>query len=110
MIDLYILIIIVVYSLFLQSFLATSTLCSTVFQSALLLALPRRIHALPSGPYGIIFALLYIYIRDFPVQYQIRLGGVGLTDKMFIYVLGIQLILSSWPLGIVNGLTGLAAG
>jgi hypothetical protein len=51
-----------------------------------------------------------VYFRDIPVLYQIKLGNVNLSDKMFIYVLGLQLVLSSWPLGIFNAVTGLLAG
>lgn len=45
---------------------------------------------MPSGPFSILFGLVYQYMRLIPVAYQFRIFGVGFTDKVWVYAIAIQ--------------------
>ncbi|KAM7259194.1 hypothetical protein ACFE04_014935 [Oxalis oulophora] len=64
----------------------------------------------PSRPYGLIFASFVPFYFDIPVSRRFRVSRVNFSDKTFIYLAGLQLILSSWRRFIVPGICGLIAG
>ncbi|KAM7266460.1 hypothetical protein ACFE04_004357 [Oxalis oulophora] len=64
----------------------------------------------PSGPYGLIFASFVPFYFDIPVSRRFRVSCVNFSDKTFIYLASLQLILSSWSRSIVPGICGLIAG
>jgi len=70
--------------------------------------IPQR--AITSGPYGLIFALLVQYYFQVPATYQFRLFGIQASDKMIVYMLGIQLLCSNLPSSLLAGLAGVGAG
>ncbi|KAL1918049.1 uncharacterized protein VTP21DRAFT_3315 [Calcarisporiella thermophila] len=65
---------------------------------------------IPAGPYGFIYAALYQYYKLIPETYRFRLFGVPLTDKIYLYVLASQLLISHFPNSVVAGVCGLVAG
>ncbi|KAJ6992234.1 rhomboid-like protein 20 [Populus alba x Populus x berolinensis] len=65
---------------------------------------------LTSGPYGLIFASFVPFYFDIPVSTRFRVVGVHLSDKSFIYLAGVQLLLSSWKRSILPGICGILAG
>ncbi|CAH2063944.1 unnamed protein product [Thlaspi arvense] len=65
---------------------------------------------LTSGPYGLIFASFIPFYLDIPVSTRFRVFGVNFSDKSFIYLAGVQLLLSSWKRSIFPGICGIVAG
>ncbi|KAJ3219431.1 hypothetical protein HDU67_001262 [Dinochytrium kinnereticum] len=51
-----------------------------------------------AGPYGLIFGALYQYHLDVPVTVRVKILGLGLSDKVFLYIISTQpLFMSSSP-------------
>ncbi|EOY08832.1 Ubiquitin-associated (UBA) protein isoform 5 [Theobroma cacao] len=65
---------------------------------------------LTSGPYGLIFASFVPFYFDIPVSTWFRIFGVRFSDKSFIYLAGLQLLLSSWKRSLLPGICGILAG
>jgi len=63
-----------------------------------------------SGPYGLIFALLVQYYFEIPASHHFRVLGIRTSDKLLIYILSIQLLLSNLPTSLVAGVAGIGAG
>jgi hypothetical protein len=63
-----------------------------------------------SGPYGLVFGLLAIFFWDIPQSAPFTVFGVPLSDKLFIYLLGLQLALSAVPGSAYTALIGLVLG
>ncbi|KAF8044027.1 hypothetical protein BT93_A2110 [Corymbia citriodora subsp. variegata] len=63
-----------------------------------------------SGPYAVIFALFVPFFFDIPVSTRFRVLGISFSDKSFIYLAGLQLLLSSWKRSILPGICGILAG
>ncbi|KAI9492843.1 hypothetical protein BDB00DRAFT_826662 [Zychaea mexicana] len=62
-----------------------------------------------SGPHALVFAMLYQYHHIVPVTSRFPVAaGVVLTDKMYVYMAALQLLLS--PTTIAPSLCGLVAG
>lgn len=79
------------------SFLVVSTLLVTVLELLSLLVLHQlgySFNAIPSGPIGLAFSLIYQYFRLVPSTYHFRVFGVALSNKAFVYALASQLALS----------------
>jgi len=76
----------------------------------LILLLIFRPKDITSGPYGFIFAMFVLYFFDIPVSVRSRVAGFNVTDKSFIYLLGIQLLLSKFPLSLIAGVSGILSG
>jgi len=73
-----------------QSFLAVSTLVVTVLELLSLLALHQfgfTLNAIPSGPVGLAFSLVYQFFRLVPTTYHFRVLGVAFSNKVFLFVL-----------------------
>lgn len=88
----------------------------SIFGSLLLevltLALLRgsSLNMLSSGPYGVIFSSFVPFYLDIPVSTRFRALGLHFSDKSFIYLAGIQLLLSSWKRSILPGICGILVG
>ncbi|GLT40831.1 hypothetical protein SLA2020_149360 [Shorea laevis] len=67
-------------------------------------------NVLTSGPYGLVFASFIPFYLDIPVSTRFRVFGVQFSDKSFIYLAGLQLLLSSWKRSILPGICGILAG
>jgi membrane associated rhomboid family serine protease len=76
---------------------------------ALMLLKGSKFNVLASGPYSLIFALFVPFYFDVPITSRFRIFGVNLSDKSFIYLAGLQLLLSSWRRSLVPGICGLIA-
>ncbi|OAY40202.1 rhomboid-like protein 20 [Manihot esculenta] len=63
-----------------------------------------------TGPYGVIFASFVPFYFDIPVSTRFRVFGVHFSDKSFIYLAGLQLLLSSWKRSLLPGMCGIFAG
>ncbi|GAB4823131.1 hypothetical protein N2152v2_010177 [Parachlorella kessleri] len=63
-----------------------------------------------SGPYPIIFASLVPFVLDVPPLHNLQVFGWRATDKSFVYVAALQLLLSAPKKSLVAGLCGLLAG
>ncbi|CAO2198340.1 unnamed protein product, partial [Urochloa humidicola] len=68
------------------------------------------ISTLASGPHGLIFASFVPFFLDIPVTSRFRIFGLNFSDKSFIYLAGLQLLLSSWKRSLIPGIFGLVAG
>lgn len=65
---------------------------------------------LASGPYGLIFSSFVPFYFDIPVSTRFRVSSLTFSDKSFIYLAGLQLLLSSWKRSLIPGLCGILAG
>ncbi|KAI7736891.1 hypothetical protein M8C21_032322 [Ambrosia artemisiifolia] len=65
---------------------------------------------LTSGPYGLIFSSFVPFFFDIPVSTRFRVSSLSFSDKSFIYLAGLQLLLSSWKRSLIPGLCGILAG
>ncbi|KAH9317867.1 hypothetical protein KI387_019636, partial [Taxus chinensis] len=65
---------------------------------------------LAPGPYGLIFSSFIPFYFDIPVSTWFRIFGIRFSDKSFVYLAGLQLLLSSWKRTFIPGLCGIAAG
>ncbi|XP_039045601.1 rhomboid-like protein 20 [Hibiscus syriacus] len=64
---------------------------------------------LTSGPYGLIFASFIPFYFDIPASTWFRIFGVRFSNKSFIYLAGLQLLLSSWKRSLLPGICGILA-
>ncbi|KAG2426691.1 hypothetical protein HYH02_014731 [Chlamydomonas schloesseri] len=83
--------------------------------SALLQWLATRsglaVSGLPSGPYGLIFAAFVQYFFQVPASNKVVVWpGWRLSDKVFLYLVGLQLLLSGGTSSLLAGCSGLVAG
>ncbi|KAK4761420.1 hypothetical protein SAY87_029304 [Trapa incisa] len=91
-------------------FIAFSMLFS-IFLEVIALALLKDSSAkFTSGPYGLVFASFIPFYFDIPVSTRFRVFGIPFTNKSFIYLAGLQLLLSSWRRSIIPGICGSIAG
>uniref|UniRef100_A0A7C9EEJ8 Peptidase S54 rhomboid domain-containing protein n=1 Tax=Opuntia streptacantha TaxID=393608 RepID=A0A7C9EEJ8_OPUST len=67
-----------------------------------------------SGPYVLVFASFVPFFFEIPISTRFRVLGVQcpvhFSDKTFIYLAGLQLLLVSWKRSILPGICGLIAG
>lgn len=68
------------------------------------------LNALTSGPYGLIFSSFVPFYFDIPVSTRFRVSSLSFSDKSFIYLAGLQLLLSSWKRSLLPGICGIIAG
>ncbi|KAI5123411.1 hypothetical protein M0805_006117 [Coniferiporia weirii] len=93
------------------SFSVASLLTSTVFElGALLLFNKLGLNVLPSGPVTLVFSILYQFSRLVPHSYTFRIFGVTVTNKVFMYIIALQLAISQPPGSIAATLIGILSG
>ncbi|KAF9933178.1 hypothetical protein FBU30_006344 [Linnemannia zychae] len=93
------------------AFLFVSAVISTLLNIAVLVTgSSLGLNVLPAGPYGVIFAALYQFYRVIPSMYEFKVFGISFTDKVFMYALAVQLMLSHMPGSIASAICGLMAG
>lgn len=88
-------------------FVLHSTLTSFVLQLSSKLLFNT---SLLSGPYGLIFSCFVQYVLDIPATNSFRLLGVGFSEKVFVYLLALQLLVASFPSSLIIGACGIFAG
>ncbi|KAF8716777.1 hypothetical protein HU200_025869 [Digitaria exilis] len=92
-------------------FIVFSTVISVLLQILALGYLKDpSINPLTSGPYGLLFASYVPFFFDIPVSMRFRIFGLSLSDKSFVYLAGLQLLLSSGRRSVVPGVSGILAG
>ncbi|CAN1173527.1 Rhomboid-like protein 20 [Linum perenne] len=92
-------------------FILFSTVGSLLFEVlALSFLKDPALNLLVSGPYGLIFASFVPFYFDIPVTTWFRVFGIRFSDKSFIYLAGLQLLLSSWKRSVIPGICGILAG
>lgn len=65
---------------------------------------------LSPGPYGLVFASFVQFFFDIPTSTRFQLFGARFSDKSFVYLAGLQLLLSAWKRSFIPGICGLLAG
>ncbi|KZO98063.1 hypothetical protein CALVIDRAFT_512634 [Calocera viscosa TUFC12733] len=93
------------------SFVFVTTVLSTLL-SFLSLVLFHNIglNYIPSGPYALVFSILYQHYRIVPSVYHFRIFGVSFSNKIFTYILPLQLFVGHSPGSAVAGAIGLLTG
>ncbi|XP_044505583.1 rhomboid-like protein 20 [Mangifera indica] len=92
-------------------FILFSMIVSSLFEVlALALLKDPEKNLITSGPYGLIFASFIPFFFDIPVSTRFRVFGVRFSDKSFVYLAGLQLLLSSWKRSLLPGICGILAG
>ncbi|KFK36963.1 hypothetical protein AALP_AA4G195300 [Arabis alpina] len=92
-------------------FILFSGFVSLILQAILLsLFKDPTANLLTSGPYALIFASFVPFYLDIPVSKRFGVFGVHFSDKSFIYLAGVQLLLSSWKRSLFPGICGIIAG
>jgi hypothetical protein len=62
------------------------------------------------GLYPLIFSNMVAFLLEVPPLHRFSLFGIQLSEKMFVYVSALQLLLSDMPRTVVAGLSGTLAG
>ncbi|KAF5747929.1 ubiquitin-associated domain-containing protein 2-like isoform X1 [Tripterygium wilfordii] len=92
-------------------FVLFSVVVSLLFEVlALALLKDPAVNLITSGPYGLIFASFVPFYFDIPVSTWFRVFRVRFSDKSFIYLAGLQLLLSAWKRFILPAICGILAG
>jgi len=93
------------------SFAFVTTVLATLFSFiSLVLFHNLGLNAIPSGPYALIFSMLYQHYRIVPSVYHFRIFGVSFSNKIFHYILPLQLFVGQSPGSAVAGAIGLLSG
>ncbi|KAI9292543.1 hypothetical protein K502DRAFT_319687 [Neoconidiobolus thromboides FSU 785] len=93
------------------SFMTYSFLFSSLFQVLLLLLLePFNFTSLPSGPYSLLFSIIFLFHQLIPVSYQIKVFKFQFNDKLLTYLLIFQLLILRFPYSILPSLSGVLIG
>jgi hypothetical protein len=58
----------------------------------------------------LIFASFVPFFFDIPISTRFKVFGARFSDKSFVYLAGLQLLLSSWKRSLVPGICGVIAG
>ncbi|MCO5578967.1 hypothetical protein L7F22_032818 [Adiantum nelumboides] len=95
------------YSVFLLFSTVVTTILNVVY---VLVSKDPSPLGLSSGPYGLIFASFVQFFFDIPTSARFRLFGAQFSDKSFVYLAGLQLLLSAWKRSLIPGVCGLLAG
>ncbi|EFJ27768.1 hypothetical protein SELMODRAFT_451143 [Selaginella moellendorffii] len=94
-------------------FVLTTTIISTLLELSVLSFFRDPTTSgisLAPGPYGLIFASFVPYFFDIPISTRFRVFRMQFSDKTFVYLAGLQLLLSSWRQSLIPGLCGVLAG
>ncbi|KAJ7167722.1 hypothetical protein C8R46DRAFT_1093921 [Mycena filopes] len=93
------------------SFAIISTLVATILEFISLILFHRAgLNYIPSGPYTLIFNLIYQYSRIVPSSYSFRIFGVPLTNKSYTYMFAFQLAIAPLPGSLIAALLGILTG
>ncbi|GAN06675.1 ubiquitin-associated domain-containing protein 2-like isoform X3 [Mucor ambiguus] len=88
-----------------------SFVASTLLQTGVLVVGSRYgFKSIASGPYAILFSILYQYQKMIPASYQVNLLGATLSDKIYVYAAATHLLLSNSSSSVIPSMCGLAVG
>ncbi|KAI9476478.1 MAG: hypothetical protein EXX96DRAFT_577313 [Benjaminiella poitrasii] len=94
-----------------SAFIFISVLISSLLElGALMIGAQFGLKNIPGGPYALIFSILYQYYRIIPITYRFRVFGVVMTNKLFLYILALQMALSQSFATIIPAICGILAG
>ncbi|KAI9333683.1 hypothetical protein BDR26DRAFT_1010028 [Obelidium mucronatum] len=90
----------------------SSLLLTCAVISSMLSALSTSLFGVKSasGPYGLIFGALTVYSTIVPVTVRVRILGIGISDKVVLYLLAAQLLWSQFPRSLPQVVAGIIAG
>lgn len=92
-------------------FVLFSVIFTTFFELISLVVFKDPISiGLTPGPYGLIFSSFIPFYFDIPVSTWFRIFGIQFSDKSFVYLAGLQLLISSRKRSFIPGLCGIIAG
>jgi len=95
-------------------FVFFSTLVTTMMEVIGLAAVrdptSLAVTSLTPGPYGLIFASFVPFFFDIPISTHFKVFGARFSDKSFVYLAGLQLLLSSGKRSFIPGICGLLTG
>jgi len=60
---------------------------------------------IPSGPYALIASTLFLFFRNVPVSYTMKILGINFTDKFFVYLLSFQVNIMKLNKNYINNIT-----
>jgi len=83
-------------------------LLSTALETVLLFMFSEIKHS--SGPYCFVFACFVQFSLDIPAAYRFRICGMNSNDKLFPYIVGLQLLFSNFPASFLAACCGVASG
>jgi len=63
-----------------------------------------------SGPYAFIFSNFVLFYFSVPASTRFKFCGINLSDKIFTYLLGFQLLCTHFPLSFIFGIMGIVSG
>ncbi|KAK7344922.1 hypothetical protein VNO77_15164 [Canavalia gladiata] len=95
------------YTVFIMFSIITSLLLEVL---AVALLKDHTANLVSPGPYGLVFASFVLFFFDIPVSTKFHVFGLHFSDKSFIYLAGLQLLLPSWKRSIFSGMCGILAG
>ncbi|KAI8082484.1 uncharacterized protein B0P05DRAFT_537243 [Gilbertella persicaria] len=94
-----------------MAFISISIVIATLLEvGALVLGAQIGLKSIPGGPYALIFSSLYQYHRIIPITYRFRIFGVVMSDKLFLYVLALQMAFSQSYQTLIPALCGVLSG
>ncbi|RKO85784.1 hypothetical protein BDK51DRAFT_17162, partial [Blyttiomyces helicus] len=96
------------------SFFAVTSTTSLILQ-IFLLSLSRIVggrlgSSVPAGPYGFIFAGVWMLRKAIPVTYRVGAEVLEFNNRFFGYLIALQFLWSEFPSSLLCAATGLAAG
>jgi len=93
------------------SFVVVATLASSLLSFLSLLLFHRLgLNYIPAGPIALLFSILYQYLRIVPSTYRFSIFSLQVTNKIFMYILAVQLAMSQWPGSLLVSVVGLLTG
>ncbi|PIL37399.1 hypothetical protein GSI_01093 [Ganoderma sinense ZZ0214-1] len=98
-------------SFFIISAVTTMVVSFVALLLAQLIPMTRaNFNNIPGGPFAILFAIIYQYMRLVPPAYHFRVFGLGMSDKIWIYAIAFQLTVARLPATLLPTAVGLFVG
>ncbi|CAO3657262.1 unnamed protein product [Mucor hiemalis] len=92
------------------AFVFISFVASTLLQTGALITGSGLIKSISTGPYAILFSMIYQFQKIVPASYQVSMLGGSLSDKTYVYLAALQLLFSHSGSSIVPCLCGFIVG
>ncbi|KAI7905703.1 uncharacterized protein BX663DRAFT_549670 [Cokeromyces recurvatus] len=94
------------------AFIFISFVLSTLLQAGVSVTVGSRIgfRSIASGPYAILFSILYQFHKMIPPSYQVKMLGTTMSDKTYTYFAATQLLLTNSTSSMIPCICGLTVG